>query len=77
MTTITARIDDKLIEQLNLMAEKTERSKSYIIRKAIENFILDSQEELNDIRISISREQKNLVYSSEEMNELLFKTCKK
>ena len=77
MTTITARIDDKLIEQLNLISEKTERSKSYLIRKAIENFILDSQEELNDIQISLSREQENIVYSSEEMNEMLFKTCKK
>ena len=48
MTTITARIDDKLIKQLNLIAEKKERSKSYLIRKAIENFILDSQEELEE-----------------------------
>lgn len=77
MTTITARIDDKIIEKLNLIAAKTERSKSYIIRKAIENFIFDSQEELNDIQISISRSKQNLVYSSEEMDELLFKTCKK
>jgi predicted transcriptional regulator len=77
MTTITARIDDKLIEKLTLIAEKTERSKSYLIRKAIENFIIDSQEELNDIQISLSREQESIVYSSEEMNEILFKTCKK
>jgi predicted transcriptional regulator len=77
MTTITARIDDKLIEKLNLISEKTERSKSYLIRKAIENFIIDSQEELNDIQISLSREQESIVYSSEEMNEMLFKTCKK
>jgi len=48
MTTITARIDDKLIEQLTLIAEKTERSRSYLIRKAIENFILDSQEEIEE-----------------------------
>ena len=48
MTTITARIDDKLIEKLNLISEKTERSKSYLIRKAIENFIIDSQEELEE-----------------------------
>jgi predicted transcriptional regulator len=39
MTTVSFYLDDKLNERLGSIAESSERSKSFIIRKAVEYFI--------------------------------------
>ena len=39
MTTLSFHVNEALNEQLSNLAEATDRSKSYIIRKAVEHFL--------------------------------------
>lgn len=48
MSTITARIPDELNNALTEVAKQTERSRSYIILKAIQNYVLELQEDIED-----------------------------
>ena len=48
MSTITARIPDDLNAALTQVAKQTERSKSHIILKAIQNYVLELQEDIED-----------------------------
>lgn len=48
MSIITARIPDDLNEALTKVAKQTERSKSHIILKAIQNYVLELQEDIED-----------------------------
>ena len=48
MSTITARIPDDLNAALIEVAKQTERSKSHIILKAIQNYVLELQEDIED-----------------------------
>jgi len=50
MSTITARIPDELNNSLTEVAKQTERSRSYIILRAIQNYVLELQEDIEDIR---------------------------
>ncbi|MFY9590263.1 type II toxin-antitoxin system RelB family antitoxin [Rickettsia endosymbiont of Halotydeus destructor] len=54
MTVITARIPEALDDVLSTIAKETERTKGYIIRKAIENYI----EEKADLLLALSRIEK-------------------
>jgi RHH-type rel operon transcriptional repressor/antitoxin RelB len=51
MTVITTRIPDELDGVLSNIAKELDRSKGYIIRKAIENYI----EEKADLLLALSR----------------------
>ena len=46
MSTITARIPDDLNIALIKVAKLTERSKSHIILKAVQNYVLELQEDI-------------------------------
>jgi predicted DNA-binding protein len=48
MSTITARIPNDLNAALIKVAKQTERSKSYIILKAIQKYVLELQEDIED-----------------------------
>ncbi len=50
MATITARIPDDLNRSLSLVAKSMERSKSYVIHKAIENYIRKRLEDIQDAK---------------------------
>jgi predicted transcriptional regulator len=71
MSTITARIPDELNNALTEVAKQTERSRSYIILKAIQNYVLELQEDIEDIRDAdeaIARiEAGGKIYSWEEV----------
>jgi predicted transcriptional regulator len=54
MSIITARIPDDLDKTLTAIAEKTERSKSFIISKAIQNYVLELQEDIEDYNDAIA-----------------------
>ncbi len=41
MTTISFHVDEKLNMQISELAKTTERSKSYIMRKALEYFVMN------------------------------------
>ena len=53
MSTITARIPDDLNAALIEVAKQTERSKSHIILKAIQNYVLELQEDIEDYNTAV------------------------
>lgn len=59
VTTITTRIPDDLNEALTKIAEASERSKSYIVLKAIQNYILEIQEDIEDYNDAMAILSKN------------------
>jgi predicted transcriptional regulator len=79
MSTITARIPDDLNAALTQIAKQTERSKSHIILKAIQNYVLELQEDIEDYNDAERiLAQNNPTYSLEEvMKELGFEAWKK
>jgi predicted transcriptional regulator len=48
MSVITARIPDTLNKALTEVAKSMERPKSFIILKAIQNYVLELQEDIED-----------------------------
>ena len=78
MSTITARIPDDLNAALTEVAKQTERSKSHIILKAIQNYVLELQEDIEDYNDAERiLAQNNPTYSLEEvMKELGFEEWK-
>ena len=50
MQTITFKMPETLLEKLELYAERQERSKSFLIRKAIEAFVSEMEEDEADYR---------------------------
>ncbi len=54
MTNISFRVPDDLNQRLELLASELDRKKSYLIRKAIEEFI----EEQEDLQIAMQRLSK-------------------
>jgi hypothetical protein len=53
MSVITARISDDLDKALTAVAKSTERSKSFIVSKAIQNYVLELQEDIEDYNDAI------------------------
>jgi predicted transcriptional regulator len=78
MSTITARIPDDLNAALTQVAKQTERSKSHIILKAVQNYVLELQEDIEDYNDAERiLAQNNPTYSLEEvMKELGFEDWK-
>ena len=50
MTVVTANIPDELNAALTKVAKLTERSKSHIILKAIQKYVLELQEDIEDYK---------------------------
>lgn len=68
MSTITARIPNELDEALTKVAKSTERSKSFIISKAIQNYVLELQEDIEDCKDATEiLAQNNSTYTLEEI----------
>lgn len=68
MTAFSLRLPDELYERLENLAKTTDRNKSYIIRRAIEEFL----EEEEDYLIALSRLSSNeKSYSIEEVETAL------
>ncbi|MCE3238901.1 MAG: Ribbon-helix-helix protein copG family [Gammaproteobacteria bacterium] len=64
MPILNTRIPDDLSQHLEHLADETDRSKSYYVRKAIEEFLLDYEDSL----LAISQlEEKNSRISFDEM----------
>jgi len=67
---LCARIPEALDMRLNALTEKTHRSKGYLVRKAIEQYLEDA-EDLADAIVSYEEHLKSgkKGYSLEEMKE--------
>ena len=50
-TSVSIRIPDEIADQIDEIAKETERSKSFIIQKAIESYIDD----YSDLQIALDR----------------------
>lgn len=75
MATISTKIPDDLNAALTELAKQMERTKSYIILKAIKNYVLELQEDIEDYNdAEIILAQNNPTCSWEEVqrsNDLL------
>ena len=73
MAIINARIPDALDESLSTIAKTMDRSKSYIILKAIENYIREELEDIEDAEIALERirNPNRKFLTLEEVNEIL------
>jgi predicted transcriptional regulator len=72
MTVITTRIPDTLDKALTEVAASMERSKSFIVLKAIQNYVLELQEDIEDYNDAIEASKDNdLTYTIEEIIEEL------
>ena len=61
---LTIRMDDDLIETIEIISKKLDRSKSWVIKKVIENYI----EEMYDVEEAkrIILDKKDKIVSNEE-----------
>jgi predicted transcriptional regulator len=59
MTVITTRIPDTLDKALTEVAVSMERSKSFIVLKAIQNYVLELQEDIEDYNDAMKILAKN------------------
>ncbi len=54
-TTLTIRIDDQIKQRLDRLAEATERSKSYLVKSAIKEFIEINEWQVKEIRKAVNK----------------------
>ena len=73
MSTITARIPDELNIALSKVAKAMERPKTFLIHKAIEEYIRDAEQDIEDAEIALARMESpnRKFYTSEEIKERL------
>ena len=73
MSVITARIPNNLNEALSKVAKIMERPKTFLILKAIEQYIREAEEDIEDAEIALAvMKDKNMKrYTSEEVKERL------
>lgn len=78
MYTISARIPDELNEALAKVAKAMERPKAFLINKAIEQYIKEAQEDIEDAEIALAvMKDKNMkVYTSEEVKNFIEENCR-
>ena len=77
MSTITARIPDELNIALSKVAKAMERPKTFLIHKAIEEYIRDAEQDIEDAEIALAR-MKNpdrKFYTSEEVKSFIEQNC--
>ena len=67
MSTITARIEDKMDADLAFVAKEFQRSKGFIIREALKQYILDAKEDIEDYTDAMESLKDNTRYSWEEV----------
>ena len=79
MTVVTANIPDELNAALTKVAKLTERSKSHIILKAIQQYVLELQEDIEDYNdaVEILARNEPTIPLEEVMKELGFESWNK
>lgn len=78
MSTITARIPDELNKTLSKIAKVMERPKTFLICKAIEQYIRETEEDIEDAEIALAvMKDKNMkLYTSEEVRNFIEENCR-
>ena len=78
MSTITARIPDDLNEALSKVAKIMERPKTFLIYKAIEGYIKEAEQDIEDAEIALARTKSpdRKFYTSEEIRNFIAVNCR-
>ncbi len=68
-TTVSVRLPDKILNELEILTKAIDRSRTYIIRKALETYL----QEYADYQIALERlnDKDDEIISSEDMRERL------
>jgi len=78
MYTISARIPDELNKALSKVAKAMERPKAFLINKAIEQYIREAQEDIEDaeIALTVMKDKDMKLYTSEEVKSFIEENCR-
>ncbi len=68
-TSITVRVPDNLVDQLDELAVSLERSRAYLVKKAMELYLSEYADYL--IALERLRDKDDDIISSQEMKKLL------
>jgi predicted transcriptional regulator len=73
MSTITARIPDELNSALSKVAKVMERPKTFLIYKAVEQYIREAEQDIEDaeIALAVMNDKTMKRYTSEEVKARL------
>jgi RHH-type transcriptional regulator, rel operon repressor / antitoxin RelB len=59
MQTVTFKAPENLLAELETIAESMERSRGYLIRKALEHYLHELAEDAQDLEIGLARLKKD------------------
>ncbi len=72
MGVLNVRIPDTLVNRLNKLAERTDRTKSYYVRRALENQLQDIEDYLDALNeFEAINANKSRTYTTEEVRKEL------
>lgn len=72
-TTMTIRLEPELKERLDLLAEATHRSKSYLAAEALRDFVELNEWQISEIKQSIEEANNGQFASDQEVHSTLSK----
>jgi predicted transcriptional regulator len=72
-TTMTVRLDDEIRQRLELLAESTQRSKSFLAAEAIRQFVENNEWQVAEIRAAVAEADAGDFASDEEVAALAAK----
>ena len=72
-TTMTIRLEPELKERLDLLAEATHRSKSYLAAEALRDFVELNEWQISEIKQSIEEANNEQFASDQEVHSTLSK----
>jgi len=73
MSAFTIRVPDKTAERLDQLAEKQERSRSYMAAKAIEDFVAREEWQLAEIEAGLAEAESGQFASSDDVASVIAK----
>ncbi|KAA3507500.1 CopG family ribbon-helix-helix protein [Agrobacterium rosae] len=76
MTAFTIRVPDEVANRLNEIAQKLDRSRSYMAAQAVENFVSREEWQLAEIEAGIAEADRGEVASDEDVARVIGKHIK-
>lgn len=76
MTAFTVRVSDELADKLNQLAEKLDRSRSYMAAQAIEDYVAREECQLAEIEAGIAEAERGEFASDADLAKVIGKYVK-
>ncbi|MDX8476950.1 CopG family ribbon-helix-helix protein [Mesorhizobium sp. VK24D] len=76
MTAFTVRLPDETVAKLDHLAEKVDRSRSYVAAQAIEDYVAREEWQLAEIEAGVSEADRGEFASEKELAEVIAKYVK-